>query len=77
MLAGAQLSCYVHRQMNNSPTTNNAQACGAQVANNTATQPQYQQIKLALDVPAASIVVVRMLDGAKPIIAWSSSSFPE
>lgn len=28
--------------------------------------PAYQQIKLALDVHAATIVVVRMLDGAKP-----------
>jgi hypothetical protein len=30
------------------------------------TPPQYQQIKLALDVHAASMVVVRMIDGAKP-----------
>jgi len=46
-----------------------AQACGAQVASETpaqAPQPQHQQIKLALDVHAASIVVARMIDGAKP-----------
>jgi transposase len=30
------------------------------------TQLQYQQLKLAMDVHAAAIVVVRMLDGAKP-----------
>jgi transposase len=45
-------------------TSSNAQACGAQVASKS--QPQYQQIKLALDVHAASIVVARMVDGAKP-----------
>jgi len=44
----------------------NAQACGAQVASEASTRPQYQQIKLALDVHAASIVVVRMVEGAKP-----------
>jgi len=31
-----------------------------------ASPPACQQIKLALDVHAATIVVVRMLDGAKP-----------
>jgi hypothetical protein len=46
--------------------TTNAQACGAQVASEASTQPQYQQIKLALDVHAASMVVGRMIDGAKP-----------
>jgi len=68
MLADAQRSCYVQQQMNNSQTTNNAQACGAQVAGNisTHTQAQHQQIKLAMDVHAASIAVVRMTDGAKP-----------
>ena len=44
----------------------NSHACGEQVANKATTGPQYQQIKLALDVHAASIVVVRMIDGAKP-----------
>jgi len=46
----------------------NAQACGEQVASEASSpgQPQYQQIKLALDVHAASIVVGRMIDGAKP-----------
>ena len=44
----------------------NAQACGAQVASEASTQPQYQQIKLAMDVHAARVVVVRMMDGAKP-----------
>ena|ERR1039458_7453907 len=32
----------------------------------TSTQPHYQQMKLAMDVHAASIVAVRMVDGAKP-----------
>jgi len=57
--------------MRNHKTSSTAQACGAQVASKTSsveisTQPQYQQIKLALDVHAASIVVARMVDGAKP-----------
>ena len=65
MLADAQRNRYVHQQMNHSQTTNSAQACGAQVASEAPTQPQYQQIKLAMDVHAASIVVGRMIDGAK------------
>ena len=44
----------------------NSQASGEQGASKVQSQPQYQQLKLALDVHAASIVVVRMLDGAKP-----------
>jgi len=52
-------------------SSSTAQACGAQVASKTtsvevSTPPPYQQIKLALDVHAASIVAVRMVDGAKP-----------
>jgi len=68
MLADAQRSCYVHQHMNTHKRSSNAQACGAQVASEASTpaQPQYQQIKLALDVHAASIVVGRMIDGAKP-----------
>ena len=71
MLADAQRSCYVHQHMSNHKQSSTAQACGAQVASKTssvevATPPQYQQIKLALDVHAASIVAVRMVDGAKP-----------
>jgi len=53
--------------------TNNSQTCGEQVASNVnptgthrATAPVYQQIKLALDTHADTIVVVRMVDGAKP-----------
>jgi hypothetical protein len=38
---------------------------GAAQAASQPTQPACQQIKLALDVHAATIVVVRMLDGAK------------
>jgi hypothetical protein len=57
---------YVHQQMSHSQTTNSAQACGAQIASEAATQPQYQHIKLAMDVHAASIVVGSMIDGAKP-----------
>ena len=50
----------IHKSRSNSP------ACGEQVASKAPTGPQYQQIKLALDVHAASIVVGRMIDGAKP-----------
>ena len=71
MLADAQRSCYVHQHMNTHKQSSKAQACGAQVASKTSsvevsTPPQYQQIRLALDVHAASIVVVCMVDGAKP-----------
>jgi hypothetical protein len=54
--------------MRNDKSRSNSQACGEQVASEVSTpaQPQYQQIKLALDVHAASIVVGRMIDGAKP-----------
>ena len=44
-----------------------AQAGKAPVASPTeAVQPVYQQIKLALDVHAGDLMVVRMVDGAKP-----------
>ena len=44
-----------------------AQAGGAPVAGPTkAAEPEYQQIKLALDVHAGDLMVVRMVDGAKP-----------
>lgn len=66
MLAEAQRSCYLHQRMKPYKSSSNAQACGAQVASEASTQPQFQQLKLALDVHAASIVVVRMIDGAKP-----------
>ena len=47
--------------------TSTAQTCGAHVASNAASvQPLYQQIKLALDVHAGDLRVVRMVDGAKP-----------
>ena len=65
MLADAQPGCYVHRRMDAYRDRCNAEACGAQVASEASTQPQYQQIKLAMDVHAASIVVGRMIDGAK------------
>jgi transposase len=53
--------------MNTKPKqTNTSQACGEQVASNSSTPTLYPQIKLALDVHAASLVVVRMVDGAKP-----------
>jgi hypothetical protein len=66
MLADAQRSCYVHQHMRIHKSCSNSHACGEQVASETSAPPQYQQIKLALDVHAASIVAVRMLDGAKP-----------
>jgi hypothetical protein len=51
-------------------TNHHQQPCtvdaGAAQAASQPTQPACQQIKLALDVHAATIVVVRMLDGAKP-----------
>ena len=44
-----------------------AQAGGARVAGPTeAAAPVYQQIKLALDVHAGDLMVVRLVDGAKP-----------
>ena len=56
--------------MHTNRSSSNAQACGAQVASKTSsvevsTPPRYQQIKLGLDVHAASIVVARMVEGAK------------
>ncbi len=65
MLADAQRSCYVHQHKRIHKSGSNSHACGKQVASKATTGPQYQQIKLALDVHAASIVVVRMIDGAK------------
>jgi hypothetical protein len=52
--------------MNTYRDRSNSQACGEQVASKDQLQPQYQQLKLALDVHAASIVVLSMLDRAKP-----------
>jgi len=52
--------------MNNTKLSSNSQVCGEQVASKAPTQPVCQQLKLALDVHAASIVVVRMVEGAKP-----------
>ena len=66
MLVGAPKSCYVHQQMNTYRKRNNSQARGEQVASKAQTQHPCRQLKLALDVHAASIVVVRMVDGAKP-----------
>ena len=49
-----------------------AQAGGAPIASETETKPdataqrRYQQIKLALDVDAGDLVVVRMVDGPNP-----------
>jgi hypothetical protein len=65
MLADAHRSCYVHQRMNTYRDRSNSQACAEQVASKASTQPQYQQLKLAMDVHAARIVVVRMMDGAK------------
>ncbi len=66
MLADAQRSCYVHQTLNTNKYSSNSQACGEQVASKAQRQAAYPQIKLALDVHAATVVVVRMLDGAKP-----------
>src|SRR5208282_2299964 len=66
MLADAQRSCCVHQYMRIHKSRSNSHACGEQVASKATTGPQYQQIKLALDVHAASILVGRMIDGAKP-----------
>ena len=59
MLADAQRSCYVHQQMNTHEPSSKGQACGAQVASKTSSvevswPPQYQQLKLALDVQKRS-----------------------
>jgi hypothetical protein len=67
MLADAQPNCYVNQHMNTHKQGSNSRACGEQVASEAhKTRPQYRQIKLAMDVHPASIVVVRMVDGAKP-----------
>jgi len=66
MLADAQRSCYAHQQMITNKQSSTSQACGEQVASKAPSQPACQQLKLAMDVHAASIVVVRMMDGAKP-----------
>src|SRR5512136_2862141 len=66
MLADAQRSGYDHQRMNQSKLSSNSQVCGEQVASKGQAQAAYQQLELAMDVHAASIVVVRMVDGAKP-----------
>jgi hypothetical protein len=68
MIAGGRATQVIrHQRMNTYRDRSNAQVCGAQVASETSVQPgQCQQIKLAVVVHAASIVVVRMMDGAKP-----------
>ena len=50
--------------MNTQQQQSASHACGEQVASKPSTP--HQQIKLALDVHAATIVVVRMIDGARP-----------
>lgn len=52
--------------MTNKQRSSNSQACGEQVASKAQLKCPWRQIKLALDVHAASIVVVRMVDGAQP-----------
>jgi hypothetical protein len=59
--------------MRNLEASSNAQARGVQVANEPS-QPQYQQIKLAMDVHAPRIVGVRMIDGAKSQPPQTSSN---
>jgi len=61
MLADARRSCSVHQHMNTHKQSSKAQACGAKVASESATQPQYQQLKPAMDVHAASIVLARVI----------------
>ncbi len=60
----SQRSYYVHQPINTNyhPQPHTTDAGAAQAASS----PAHQQIKLALDVHAATIVVVRMLDGTKP-----------
>jgi hypothetical protein len=68
MLAEPQHSRYVHQRIDIHKPSSNAQGCGGQVATKPSTQSQYQPRTLsgAMDVHAASVVVVRMMDGAKP-----------
>jgi hypothetical protein len=40
----------LRQYMNHSKTKDNFHACGEQVASKASSQPQYQQIKLAMDV---------------------------
>ena len=68
MLADAQPSDQSTGIMNKHKSFSNAQICEAQVASEASPQPPYQQIKLALDVHAASIVVVRMIPRLFPVM---------
>jgi hypothetical protein len=69
MLAEGHPRRYVNHQMDTYRAPFNSEARGEQVVIKASTQPQYQQLKLAMDVHAASIVVVRMMDGAKPPVS--------
>jgi hypothetical protein len=59
MLADAQGSCYVRQHMRIHTQSFNSQACGEQVASEGSAQRQDQQIKSAMDVHAASVVLVK------------------
>jgi hypothetical protein len=73
MITDREHQCWwTHNEVTTSPHIgihkrgSNAQATGEQVASEASTQPPYHQLKLAMDVHADSIVVVRMAEGAKP-----------
>ena len=66
MLEDAQPICYAPQHMNTHKRSSNSQVSGEQGATKAQNQPHTSSSSMALDVPAASIVVVRMLDEAKP-----------
>jgi hypothetical protein len=69
MLAEGHPRRYVNHQMDTYRAPFNSEARGEQVVIKASTQPQYQQLKLAMDVHAANIVVFSMTDGAEPVIS--------
>ena len=68
MLAEGPPRRYVNHQMDTYRARFSSEARGEQVVIKASTQPQYQQLKLALDAHAASMVVVRMMEGAGAVI---------
>lgn len=66
MVADARQSCYVHQSVRVHKPSSNSPARGEQVATKPSTPAQYPQPRRAKDVHAASIVVVRITNEAKP-----------
>ena len=56
MVADARRIRYVRQHMRIHKARSNSHVCGEQVASEDSTQPQFQQIKLAMSLHAASVV---------------------